>query len=586
MEQIDAPPLSSEQLQEARLARRCFSGFERLMGLLQTYPPGHPNIDAAANTAQEHFNELFSLTDKLSVQVQPHELTLMGTQEEVWSTEEPRDYCFIMSRDGLFLMHVLAGIDLPELKRLASVFNTMIERRDDRTFDVSSALFEANLNYISYDVLDESMAALAGIDLDMRNRDTKEEMALIDNLFNKATGEDVSNARTNVTTHQIRTKGSASTIRGADVSSRHFLSLSVDIQLTLNLLKEGFIQHRELEHRQGEMLSAILGAQPKAELQTQTVIQIGHVMSQLLSTQQPWEALTFLKIIHQWRDKFAPEISDALKNIVTQAFEHSTIHQLVRQCVEANQKPRRMILQMFNALHLESASEALAQTLMWDINEEAREDIVRYLKTRIQHGVDFLYPLVQDMPPEAAAPIFELLADAMPASRDMLVELLGKPKTPDLKLMALKIVDSQWTDASELRDVLAPLLQSTHHDLSAEAMRQMAQAAPQHLYRASEQLFDDGLRKREDVQVREMTLLFVKYGGDAAVAKLKGIVQRRGVATSEAERELAISIARALLLSSDPAVLSMLEGVAKDWRVPKQIRTVCDEVVNMMKIGR
>jgi ABC-type lipoprotein export system ATPase subunit len=91
--------------------------------------------------------------------------------EDVWETDDPRDYCFILSRDGIYLIHILAGLDENELKRLVDVLNTLIERRNDPKMDAVQIFFDSSFRYIAYEALDESLAALAGIDLDVYRGD-------------------------------------------------------------------------------------------------------------------------------------------------------------------------------------------------------------------------------------------------------------------------------------------------------------------------------------------------------------------------------------------------------------------------------
>lgn len=577
---------TQEQLQEARIARRCFTAFERLTMQLVGYPPGHPAIEQAAQTAFDAFNEYFQHTDRLSTQVHPHSLVMLESHEEVWQTEEPKDYCFLLSRDGIFLLHILAGIDVQELKRLASVFNRLIDLRNDPNLNSVVEMFEANFRYVSYDALDESLAALAGIELDMRNRDTKEEQELIDDLFNKATkdeeGESINQAQGN---YQIRVQNPADRIKKIDVGSREFLAMEPGAQARIMDLKRGFTEHKELEHREGEILSAILGAQPKEQLRVQAVSQIGEVMGSLVTTEQPWESLTFLKIIHHWRDRFAPEVTHELKAVVQQCFTRRRIQELVRQIITTDRQKRRMILQMFNALHLEDASKDLAAVVGWNMEEEAREDIIRYLKERARYGFDFLEDSILEIPAEVIGPILEILETGLPASRPLLIKLLKSDREPPVKARALKALQNTWSDAAEIRAVLVPLAQATNSELRVEAVRQIAQSTPQHIYRVCEPLFSDQLRGRPEEEVRELALIFVQHGGPQAIAKLDEIIHRRGLTTSEQERELAVRVTRALLRSPQPAVIEMLESIAKDWLVPQQIRSACKEVAEMLSVG-
>ena len=521
-----------------------------------------------------------------SLQVHPHSLRLLNSEEDVWETDEPRDYCFVLSRDGIFLIHILAGIDKTELKRFVEVLNFIIENRNDPNVQAATVFFEAGFRYISYDALDESLAALAGIDLDIRNRDTKEEKEEIEELFNDAFEKKEDEAGEQVDgNYEINVSNPSEKLRKIEVGSREFLTLDDEAQQHLLELRLGFTEHAELEHREGEMLSAILGAKPKAELRIQAVEQIGEVMGALLATNQPWEALTFLKLIHHWRDKFAPEVAHELKNIVSQCFDKRRNQELVRQALQADTKERRMILQMFNALHLDDPSASLAQVVGWDIDDEARQDILRYLKERSRYSFDFLEEAILDISDEYAAPIFEILESGMPRSRPILIKVLTAELTPPLKAKAMTLLRGTWSDPIEVRDLVVPLASSQHSELRIEACKAVAEATPQHIVRVMAPLFSDALRKRPEEEVRELSKLFVDKGGQAAVEKLTELVHRRGLTTSEQERELAVSIVRSLIRTPHPAVISMLDTVAKDWLVPQRIRSACKEIYEILKTG-
>ncbi|MEM1349366.1 MAG: hypothetical protein AAGI01_12465, partial [Myxococcota bacterium] len=107
----EQPPLSPEQQKEVSIARLVFRNLERVTHQLSAYPPGHPAINSSVEATYDALMEYFELTDRLSVAVLPHSLKVYSTEEEVWETEEPRDFCFVLSRDGIFLLHILAGFD-------------------------------------------------------------------------------------------------------------------------------------------------------------------------------------------------------------------------------------------------------------------------------------------------------------------------------------------------------------------------------------------------------------------------------------------------------------------------------------------
>lgn len=584
--EANADETTPEQLQEARLARRCFQFIERLTMQIASYPPGHPAIEQSLDQTLAAFLEFFQLTDRLSVQVHPHSLKMMTSAEMVWETDEPRDYCFVLSRDGLFLIHILAGIDRHELKRFIDTLNYLLEHRANPDVDGQSLFFDANFRYISYDALDESLAALAGIDLDMRNRDTREEKELIDDLFNKAF-EDKDEGESVQGNYEIRIQSPEARMRKLEIGSRQFLSLSDEQQQHIMQLRQGFIEHAELEHREGEILSAILGAHPRENLRMQATDQIGEVMSELIETPQPWEALTFLKIIHQWRDKFDPAVTQDLKSVVSLCFNLRNIQNLIRQVTQASTKERRMILQMFDALHLDEATEQMALVVGWNMSDEAREDILRYLKKRSQHQIDFLEKALHQTPDEYSAPVLDMLEEAMPRSRDILVRALSAELTPPLKARALQILRGTWEeqDPRLVRDHVVPLVKSSHSPLRLAACYAVAEATPAHIVRVMTPLFNDQLRQRDDEEIRELAQIFVKHGGPEAVKKLKELVQRRGITTSEQERELAVTVARALIRTPHPSVIAMLDEVSKDWLVPQRIRSTCKEIADMLKTG-
>lgn len=581
------PEVTPDQIQEAKLARRCFNAIDRLTQQMLSYPPGHPAIENALTSCDEAFREVFNLTDRITVSVMPHHLEMMDSKQEVWETDEPRDYCFILSRDGVFLLHLLAGIDRHEVKKFVDTLNFLLENRDNVDVNSTSVLFDAGFRYISYDALDESLAALAGIDLDTRNKDTKEEKELIEELFNQAfeadEGDDAAEATEGE--FEIRVQNPAVRMKKIDVGSREFLALDDEAQQHLLELKLGFTEHAELEHREGEILSALLGAKPKQDLRVLAVEQIGQVMSELLRTEQPWEALTFLKIIHRWRDKFASEVSGELKSVVAECFDRRRIQELVRKATIADTKERRMILQMFNALHLDSATEQLAYVVGWNLEEEARGDFVRYLKERSRYGFDFLMVPITKIEEEYLGPVFEILEGGMPKSRDVAIELLKSEVTPPVKARAMQILAGSWSDSIEVRDLVVPLVSSTHSELRLEACRAVAESTPQHIVRVMGPLFSDQLRKRPDEEVRELAQIFVQKGGKDAVAKIKEIVHRRGLTTSEQERELAVTVAKALIRAPHPAVIKMLDEVSKDWLVPQRIRSTCKEIAGMLGTG-
>ncbi|RAL25471.1 hypothetical protein DL240_04465 [Lujinxingia litoralis] len=571
--------------EEVRLARRCFAQIERLTTVMASYPPGHPVVENAVQGLRDAFYQFFELTDRLTVQIHPHWMDLYGAGETVWETQEPRDYCFALSRDGVYLIHILAGVDDTELRQLVSVLNELVDQRDMST-DAVSMLFEAGFRYISYDAIDESLALLAGLDNDVRNRDTREEQEAIEELFNEAfdkeLDERVGSGQGMEADFEVRLQRRGEKQMKLEVGSRQFLQLDDQARAHLEDLKRGFTEHHELEHRQGEVLSALLGARPRAKLRRGAVAQIGNVMGALLETNAPWEALSFLKLIHRWRDKFQVEVAGELKEAVKECFTQTRIHALNKQVATAGQGPRRAILQMYNALHLEAASEGLIEVLGWDLEDEARDDILRYVRQRARRGLDFIERALPRVAGERAAPLVELLVGLMPRSRPLLLDVIKGQMEPSLKLKALVALRGTWSDVNEVRDVLVPLVRGSHSGLRLEALRALAAATPAHVLRVVEPLLDARLARRPDEEVRELVGVLVAHGGPAAVEKLRELVQRRGIVADE-EQELAVAIVKAMIKSPTPEVVQLLEAVAKDWLVAGRIRSTCKEIVELMQ---
>lgn len=581
--------LTPEMKEQVRLARRCFTQVERLSTLMASYPPGHPTVVSANEGLADAFREYFEITDRLTVQVHPHWMDLYGSGEVVWETEDPKDYCFSLSRDGVYLLHILAGVDTSELQRLVQVLNDLVTQSIGGP-DAVTMLFDAGFRYISWEAIDESLAALAGVESNANNRDTPEEQEMIEELFSDAFDKEFSDEEQKKTggdqdfdaEFEIRLQRRSQQYMKLDVGSRHFLMLSEEAQEYLLELKKGFTEHNELEHRQGEVLSAVLGARPKRKLRKGAVHQIGNVMGMLLETEQPWEALSFLKLIHHWRDKFQPEVAGELKDIVKESFTPRRVQLLVKKASTSDKGARRAILQMFNALHLDDASQGLAELMAWDIDEEAREDILRYIRLQARKDLSFLEAALPQIPADKAAPLLQIIIAAMPRSRPILVRLIQSEVEPPTKVLALRALRGTWEDPTEVRDALVPLVSVSHSNLKVTAAESLAEAAPQHVFRVLEPMFTPKLAKRPDDEVAELVRILVKASGTKAVNKLQELVQRRGI-VSEEDQELAVTVVRALIKSPTPAIMKLLKEVAGDWLVAGRIRSTCKEIVELLE---
>lgn len=588
-EASETTELSPEVRRELKLARRCFTGMDRLTTLMLSYPPGHPMVRDAASGIGQNFREFFELTDRLSVLVDAHSLKYLGTKEEVWRTEDPRDYCWSLSRDGVYLLHFLAGVNDAELRTFVDVLNVLVDERD-LSVNAVTELFECGFRYISYDAIDESLAALAGLEMDIRNRDTKEEQEAIEELFedvfDKEKQEQLSPeeaARKQQEEFQIRMQKRAERQQRFDVGSREFLTLSEDAQKHLLDLRRGFTEHAELEHREGEILAAILSAKPKPNLRNQSIEQISEVMGTLLETQRPWESLEFLKIIHEWREGFDPVIIEDLKTIVGECFTTRRLSQMIKMIASSDPKIRRAILQMFNALHLNSASEELVRLLDWGVEPEVEKDILRYLHARSKYGVGFIANTITEISSERATPLMELAAKRMPAAKPMMRDLIQNPAEPDLKVRAVQAMNGHWSGPDEAYEFLNPLLESSNAPLRLAALRGIADAAPQKAIAIVEPMLNSDLANKPDAERREVANLYLTHGGADALERIRELIQLRGMLVSDDEKELAMLLAKLIARSARPGVVELLEDVAGDWRVAGKIRSTCKELAALMQ---
>lgn len=579
--------LSPELKEELRVARRCFVQIERLSQLMAGYPPGHPMVEEGLEKLENAFYEFFELTDRLTVQIHPHWMDLYGSGEVVWETQEPKDYCFALNRDGIYLLHILAGVSGEELQIFVEVLHQIVDQRD-LDVDAVSMLFDAGFRHIHWEAIDESLAQLAGLESDIKNRDTPEEQQMVEELFEGAFEDEeivaeVDDGEMMEGDFEIRLEGRANQHMKLEVGSRQFLELSEEAQEHLKELKRGFQEHNELEHRQGEVLSAVLGAKPRRKLRKGAVAQIGKVMGELLETDEPWEALSFLKLIHQWRDKFQSQVAGELKDVVTQCFTTQRIQGMAKQAATAGKGPRRMILQMFDALHLEEAALELARLLAWDLEEDVRDDVLRFVRKQARNDLGIIEEALELVPGDNADPLVEILERAMPKSRPILVKLVGDEVEPALKVRALKALEGTWEDPTEVRDYLVPLVKGTHSQLRVLAAQSLGEATPKHVYRVMEPLFTSKLTARPEEEVVELMRVFVAKGGGEAIDKLEELLKRKKGVSSEEEQDLAVKIIQALIKAPTPKIVQMLESVAGDWLVAGRIRSECKDAVELIK---
>lgn len=577
----------TELREEVRRARRCFTSLERLTSLMMSYPPGHPIIEEAAVNSANVFRDLFEITDRISVMIFSHTMRLLGTDHVVWETEEPRDYSWVLSRDGVYLLHLLAGLPADEVRQFVDILNVLVDERD-LSHDAVTLLFEAQMRYISYDAIDESMAQLANLELDMRNRDTKEEQELIDELidqcFDKENKEKLTPEQAAAKQREqfeIRMQKRKERQERMELGSREFLMLTAEQQQHLRELKRGFTEHSELEHREGEILAAILGAHPKPRLRDLSVEQIAEVMGALLETKSPWECLDFLKLIHQWREGFDTATTDQLKLVVAECFTQRRIAQLIKLIATGDVEQRRSIMQMFNALHLDSANRDLVQMLAWELPEEVLVDVKRYLRERARFSLQFVMEGIFEVEPEHAQPLLEIARDHMPRSRPIFIKLLQTPVEPELKAGAVQALAGH-IKPEEAKRYLSPLLRASSDKVRLTALRGLNDAAPKLVAATLAPLINDGLREKPEEEVREMATLFVKHGGAMAVTKVKELVQV-GKFAGEKERELALLLVKVLARDAGEQAVQILTETAKDWKIHGKVRTACQEFVDILQ---
>jgi len=558
-----------------------------LTSLMMTYPPGHPIAEEAATMCVAAFKEYFELSDRLSVLVDAHSLKFLGTEERVWETEDPRDYCWALSRDGVYLLHLLAGIDEREIRHFVDILNDLVDERD-LSRNAVTVLFEAGFRYVSYDALDESLAQLAGLELDIRDRDTKEEQEAIEDLFENAFDQEANKkmspeqaSQKQKEEFQLRMQKRSERQERMEVGSRQFLLLNKDQQKHLFDLKRGFTEHAELEHREGEILAAILGAKPKAELREQSVEQIGEVMGTLLETQRPWESLEFLKLIHEWRVNFDQLVTEDLKRVVSECFTQRRLAGMIKMVATSEPSVRRAILQMFNALNLGQASGELAKTLAWDLSDEVRKDVLRYLNERSKYSVGFLRDAVFDLPPDKVGPILEILTHRMPKSKSILIAILEKPSEPTLKVKAVNALSGHWAP-DEAEAIMAPFLSASHAGLRLAALRGLADASPKILPSHLGPLFTSSVTSRPEEEIREMATLYLKHGGASALEQFRELIHKRGI-VSNADIELAALLAKMIARNPQPGVVELLAEVGGDWLVAGKIRSTCKELASLMQ---
>lgn len=579
--------LSTEKREELRLARRCFDALDRLTSATSGYPPGHPVVEEALDNLHDAFNSFFYQTDSLVVRVAAHQMILLGTRQAVWTTEAPDDVCFALNRDGIFLLKFFTGLNRREIRRFSNVLNRFTGE-DGEELDSATVLFDENFTHIDFEALDESLAWLGGLDVDVGTRDSEEERRAIDRLFEKTfdidggipkAGED---EKTLDAKFEAGRTSQAERQRKVEMGSPQMLGLPPDSQRHIKRLKQGFLDAEELDLREGEMMSALLAANPKPPLREAAVDHIADVLVRLLDSDEPWDALAFLKIIHRWRDDFDGEVVQRLRDDLRTHLTDQRIGELVEEVASAQRDARQAILQLFNALSLDEASRQLVTLLEWGLAEEIDEDIYRYLSARASKGLSFIDEILESLPETKARRILDIAIDALPATRPFLLETLHLNLPPEQKADVLQALKGQWEESHEIRDYVVPMLESLNSEVRIRAIENISEGAPAHVRRILSRELDKDLTQRPDEEVETLVNVLAREGGQKGIEKLESIIHRRGF-VNEKQRELAAKIAKSLIQTPTPPVARMLREVADDWLVPGTIRSACEEVCNVIE---
>jgi hypothetical protein len=318
-------------------ARLFFTELERLSTVLDGYPPGHPMIEKAVDRSYEALYEYFELVDRLTVKIDAHSMLLPGTDDVVWETESPKDFCFALTRGGIYLIHFLPGLERPDIEEFTRILNTLT-KGEHRSRDPDQMFFDADFQYLAYEALDVSMAQLSGLDVDVQDRDTEEEREQIKELLSEVVGSENMDAKETLgmseDQYDINTDLSEKEKNKLKVGSRAFLNISKESAESLRALKESLVRHDELEYREADMLSAMLSYTSSDKLKKACIKQMGNLMEQLLDSDSPWEGYPFLKLVHNWRNRFDDDIIYALQQEIKRTFNEDRVQELIRHLVQ------------------------------------------------------------------------------------------------------------------------------------------------------------------------------------------------------------------------------------------------------------
>jgi hypothetical protein len=600
--------LSTDKREELRLARRCFDAIERLVSSSSGYPPGHPVVEEALDNVQDAFYSFFNMNDRLAIRIASHEAYLLGTDQIIWETSRPDDYCMALDRDGVYLLYFMAGIHRRELRQFVSVLEQLVshtrvdnegeEETDEATeddesgrIDAASALVDANFDYIDFEALDASLAWLGGLDVEVGGRDTAREERAIRKLYDRVfdaypeLGEDGSE-RTGDTLDaklDLDVDTHAETQRRIESGSDHLLNLKPAHQQHLDDLKHHLLRGEQLEERYGEGLASILASErASSTLQERAFDRVANILSRLLESDQPWESLSFLKTLHRWRDDFDDEVTTRLRTIVEDRMAGERLDQLVERIASEERDVRQSILHLFHALDLEEASGQLVGLLEFELEEDVQSDIFEYLDRRARKsGLNFIGDRLESLPDTIIDRIVEIGIEHVPNTRVFLLDILRLQVDPDVKMRVLEALQGQWDDPREIRTYVIPLLNHLNSDLRLLAIESIAEGAPQHVRRVLGSKLDQDLTDLPEEELETLVTTFARHGGGKAAEKLESLIRQHKFASQE-QKETAETIARALLQAPTSPVVEMLQSVADDWKVSGNVREACREVVDVI----
>jgi hypothetical protein len=217
----------------------------------------------------------------------------------------------------------------------------------------------------------------------------------------------------------------------------------------------------------------------------------------------------------------------------------------------------------------------------WDVNEEVMGDLIRFLRERSKYGLGFIKDAIFELPPDKVRPLLDIARAHLPRSRPIFLQLLKNPSEPELKAVAVQSLAGH-IKPDEARKYLSPLLRASSDEVRLAAIRGLADAAPDEVPRVIAPLFNEKLREKPEEEIRELANLFVRLGGPSAIAKMKSLIQVRGMLVSDAQRDLAVTLAKILARNANPQVIELLEETAKDWRVNGKVRTACKELSDIL----